>query len=395
MGKSRGKHHLIKLVRKVVEGKATAEEREFVKRYYDYFDEQAYEQADLSGERKRKLEREIWETIQARTDLTASKPRPALFKDQRLRAAAAVFALVGLAVVLYLLAGTGRRGLPVTSPTAPVADDASPGGNKALLVLASGVKIVLDSLQNGPLDTVGNARVIKINSGKIAFRSREAHPSTRSAALSYNTLSTPRGGIYQITLPDGSDVWLNASSSLRFPTEFLGKERTVYLSGEAYFEVSPNKAQPFRVMAGGMEIRDVGTHFNVMAYHDEPDILTTLVEGAVKVKKDHRSVLLSPGQQSILAREGDGTIRVQKADTGETTAWKNGYFSFHSTSIYEIMRQISRWYDVDVNFRDSVPVYLNGNIDRSVNASQVLKMLELTGELRFSIRGKSVTVEKR
>jgi transmembrane sensor len=215
--------------------------------------------------------------------------------------------------------------------------------------------------------------------------------------VQYNVLTTPKGGQYQVLLPDGTAVLLNAASSLRFPTAFTGREREVELKGEAYFDVSKNAAKPFRVKlpsaAGAERTVDVlGTSFNIMAYPDEPFIKTTLVTGAVKVSSDNASALLSPGQQALMDRKD---IKVEKANIEEAIAWKNNEFYFNNTSIYSIMRQISRWYNVEVSYKDSLNVFLNGNIRKNVNASKVFSMLELTGEVRFRTEGKKVIVSGR
>jgi ferric-dicitrate binding protein FerR (iron transport regulator) len=166
------------------------------------------------------------------------------------------------------------------------------------------------------------------------------------------------------------------------------------LTGEAYFEVVKDKDQPFKVQVGGMEVEDLGTHFNVMAYSDEPDIKTTLLEGAVKVTNGNATATLQPGQQAIITHDSDKDIRVVETDTTEAVSWKNGVFAFHSTDIYEIMKQLSRWYNVDVSYHDSLHVFLNGEISRNVKVSEVFKMLELTGELSFTIDGKKIIVRK-
>jgi ferric-dicitrate binding protein FerR (iron transport regulator) len=276
---------------------------------------------------------------------------------------------------------------------APVAEryknDVPPGGQKAVLTLANGSRIVLDSAQNGLLTRQGNTQVLKLDSGQLSYRSAKMQPG---AAVEYNVLTTPRGGQYRLTLPDGTKVWLNAASSLKFPTVFTGKSREVTLTGEAYFEVAGNKEMPFRVHAVGTTIEDIGTHFNIMAYPDEKTVKTTLLEGVVSVSSGTQSKVLKPGEQAVVSNAMPDGINVHQADLEEAVAWTNGGFYFHHTNIYEVMRQISRWYDVEVNYEDSVDVYLNGNIERDVNASEVFRMLELAGEVSFKIEGRKITV---
>jgi transmembrane sensor len=273
-------------------------------------------------------------------------------------------------------------------------NDVLPGGNKAILTLSNGTKILLGSAANGILAQQGNTKIIKLNNGQLSYNTLSLSSSDdRSEVIQYNTLTTPRGGQYNVTLPDGTQVWLNSASSLHYPTVFIGKERKVEITGEAYFEVAHNPDMPFKVSVNGTQIEVIGTHFNVNAYNDEPVMRTTLLEGSIKFTSRNDTRLLFPGQQIQVQPNGQIT-RIKDADIEQTIAWKNGTFSFHKTSIYEIMRQISRWYNVDVNFNDSLNVHLNGSIGRKVNVSEVFKMIELTGEVKFKIEGKKITVFK-
>jgi ferric-dicitrate binding protein FerR (iron transport regulator) len=255
--------------------------------------------------------------------------------------------------------------------------DLAPGRNKATLTLADGSAITLDSAD----------RVMQQGSTAIHQKNGQLQYSNQGVDVVYNTLTTPRGGQYQLTLPDGTKVWLNAASSLKFPVAFTGKQREVTLTGEAYFEVVHNEQMPFKVQVAGMVIEDLGTHFNIMAYADEAMVKTTLLEGAVSVSDGNKNVRLKPGQQTV-------GMKVQQADTDEAIAWKNGEFSFHHTSIYEVMRQVSRWYDVDISYKDSLDTYLSGNIKRSENVSAIFKMLELAGDIKLKIDNRKVSVMK-
>jgi ferric-dicitrate binding protein FerR (iron transport regulator) len=265
-------------------------------------------------------------------------------------------------------------------------NDIPPGGNKAVLTLADGSTIILDNVQNGTLAQQGNTKVIK-EDGKLAYNLT----STGINEVLYNTISTPRGGQYQVDLPDGSRVWLNAASSLHFPTAFVGKERRVEITGEAYFEVAKNKAQPFIVSVNGAEVQVLGTHFNVMAYNDENAIKTTLLEGSVKFVNGSTSSLLKPGQQSQLSENGQVKV-VSNVDVDAVTAWKNGNFDFQGEDIETVMRQLSRWYNVDVVYRNKPDELFYAEIPRNTKLSDVLKALELTGKLRFGIEGKKIIV---
>jgi ferric-dicitrate binding protein FerR (iron transport regulator) len=393
------KQQLIELVTKVLNGQATAEEKAFLEKYYDYFDRHGTQPAGLSSSERKALEDKILDHIFLEIDKRDGE-KPARIRILKVAGiAAAVAAVVAIAAVIYFQEGRGgsdsvRNGKQIVNHH--IQTDIAPGGAKAVLTLANGSQVLLDSARNGSLATQGNIRVVKLGNGQMAYKPAEGYQRAgeQQAATAYNTLSTPRGGSYQLTLPDGSRVWLNSASSLTFPVEFTARERRVTLEGEAYFEVTKNSLRPFIVQTHGLEIKDLGTRFNVMAYQDEPDARTTLVEGAVEVAKGLKNVLLKPGQQAVVGKNTSGRIVVSKADVEEAVAWKAGYFSFHRTSIYEIMRQISRWYDVDVSYQDSVGVSLNGHISRSVNASEVFRTLELTGELTFTIQGKKVIVRE-
>lgn len=274
-------------------------------------------------------------------------------------------------------------------------NDVSPGGNKAILTLADGSRIILDSANNGALAKQGNTKVLKITNGQLSYATQD---NAGPVQVLYNTISTPRGGQYMVVLPDGSKVWLNAVSSLRFPTAFIGNERKVEITGEAYFEVEKNKAMPFRVYittpgveSEGTMVEALGTSFNIMAYGDEKAINTTLLTGAVKITRGSTIGLLKPGQQSMVNTSGQMKL-VEDAEVDEAVAWKNDLFLFNNTDIPAAMRQIARWYDVDVAYQGNISGGFNGGISRKVNISQVLKMLELTEEAHFKIEGKRVIV---
>jgi ferric-dicitrate binding protein FerR (iron transport regulator) len=208
----------------------------------------------------------------------------------------------------------------------------------------------------------------------------------------YNTISTPKGGQYQVTLSDGSKVWLNAASSLRFPATFSGKERKVELTGEGYFEVAHNKKMPFHVTVNDLDVEVLGTHFNINAYADESAIKTTLLEGSVKVVKGNETKIIEPGEQASVTTSEDEINVKQQVDLEQVVAWKNGIFQFERADIESVMRQISRWYDIDVDYHGRVSEHFGGTISRDVNISDVLKMLEMTGGVNFKIDGKKVIV---
>jgi len=262
-----------------------------------------------------------------------------------------------------------------------------PGGDKAILTLADGRTINLDSAANGNLANQAGVQIRKLASGQIAYEIS----STQNEKVVWNTITTPKGGQYQLTLPDGTKVWLNAASSLRFPTAFTGKERRVEITGEGYFEVEHNAEKPFYVSVGKTEVKVLGTHFNVMAYDDEEAKQITLLEGSVLVSQASNNAKLIPGQQAKVAADINVTNDV---DLEQVVAWKNGAFVFgESMSMEEVMRQIARWYDVDVVFRHKISGHIGGSVSRNANISEVLKILELTGAVKFEIDGRKVIVE--
>ncbi len=267
----------------------------------------------------------------------------------------------------------------------PYKNDLLPGGNKAVLTLADGSTIVLDDAPNGTLTQQGNTKVLKFN-GKLAYNLMN---EDRNKIL-YNTITTPRGGQYQIELPDGSEVWLNSASSLYFPTAFFGKERRVEVTGEAYFEVAKNASRPFIVKVNGAEVRVLGTHFNVMAYNDEVALKTTLLEGKVKFVNGSINSILKPGQQSQLAKSGQ--VVVSDVDVEEVVAWKNGIFDFEGVDIQSVTRQLSRWYDVEIVYTKKIDDLFYAKIPRNTKLTDVFKALQLTGKVRFAIEGKKIIV---
>jgi transmembrane sensor len=266
--------------------------------------------------------------------------------------------------------------------------DIPPGGNKAILTLGDGSNITLDSAGNGLLASQGGTSVKQRGKGQLVY---ESGRNAESAPV-FNTVTTPRGGQFHIVLPDGTGVWLNAASSLRFPTAFTGKQRDVEITGEVYFEVAHNKQMPFVVKNGATEITVLGTHFNVMAYDDEKIMRTTLLEGAVKVKRGAREALLTPGQQARIGTATGSLGVVDDVDTEKELSWKNGYFQFENESLESIMRQVSRWYDVQVRYEgNSRGENFTGRLPRNANVSGVLKILALSG-VKFRIEDKTIIV---
>ena len=273
-----------------------------------------------------------------------------------------------------------------------------PGGNKAILTLANGKQIVLTNANNGTIAQQGAITINKTANGQIIYNglSKTGTQSAAADANDDNTITTPPGGQFTVILPDGSKVFLNAASSLTYPIAFSGNERKVQLKGEAYFEVAHNPLKPFRVVSNGQTVEVLGTHFNIDAYSDESLIKTTLLEGSVRVSKGGRIAMLKPGQQAQIANSASSLqISVSNVDTEDAVAWKSGLFVFDGDNIQHIMRMISRWYNVDVDYSGPVPDdVFGGSVSRFSNVSEVLKTLQLTGKVNFKIEGRKIIVSK-
>jgi len=322
------------------------------------------------------------------------------------RSAAAVLLLVaGAATFLYLNNRAARKEVARIIKLQP---DIQPGGTKAILTLANGKTIFLDSAANGQLSRQGNTSVVKTANGRIIY---EQNGADKGEAM-MNLMSTPKGGQYQVVLPDGTRVWLNAASSLKYPVAFVGNDRRVSISGEAYFEVAKNKQMPFFVdVDGKLTVEVIGTSFNVNAYANESKLLTTLLEGSVKVvcqalpantpslKRESGAVILMPGEQATLdagpgrsLQSGQLIGKNRHADLARVIAWKNGLFSLENSSLQEVMRQLERWYDVTVKYEGSIPeVEFKGEMDRGVRLSDFMRYMKELG-INSRIEGRSLII---
>lgn len=282
-----------------------------------------------------------------------------------------------VAAILLLLAGIAVIYRPKPAIQTPVAAEIRPGHNGAILTLSNGKRIVLDTAANGALASDNQVKVIK-KDGQLSYEGA-------AEDIVYNTVSTPKGRQWQLTLGDGTKVWLNAASSIRYPIGFPKKQRLVEVTGEAYFEVAQNPESPFIVKTPAQEIQVLGTHFNVNVYDDEPAPKTTLLEGSIKVTSAGKSLLLHPGEQA-------NDLKINKVDAANVIAWINGRFKFDNSDIKTVMRQIARWYDVEVEYKGTIPDYqFVGGTFRNNNLSEVLQVLELSG-LHFKLENRKIIV---
>jgi Fe2+-dicitrate sensor, membrane component len=382
MAQSYNRKKLVSLIRKYLAGKASQEEKQFLEAYYKVFDNNPDVLDTISRQEKEALSQEMKAAILERTS-QQHKTTPFL-KRTIIRLAVAATLLPAISIPAYYFITSSNNKQFTAAKEQPIIKEIAPGGNKAMLTLANGSVIVLDSAANGTIGAQGQARVIKLD-GQLKYES-----AGQSTALQYNTVATPKGGQYHIVLSDGTGVWLNAASSIRFPVAFTGNERVVELNGEAYFEVTKNQRRPFKVNVNGSAIEVLGTHFNVNAYNDENAIQTTLLEGKVKVVHQQTSAILQPGQQAVYTQ--DAPISVKTVDTEAAIAWKNGLFWFDNVDLRTIMRQLERWYQVEVEFKGTIPNRrFAGQVSRDAGLTQVLKILELS-KVHFTLEGNKLTV---
>lgn len=356
-----------KLIEKYLNGTCSPEEKALVERFYMREAEKRGFDGVVNWEKEKKA---AWKKIAA----AASEKHHIHIKKlwYRLAAAASVIFILSAGLHFYF-----QKQPALPEYTGGVEADISAGGNKAVLTLADGTRISLDDASTGEIARQSGIRVTKTADGKLIYdaSARSAELIGTKGSSAYNTITTPRGGQYEVILPDGTKVWLNAASSLKYPAWFRGNERRVELNGEAYFEAAHNKDVPFRVTAGAQTVEVLGTEFNINSYADELSVKTTLLKGSVKVSaiNSGASVLLKPGEQSELA---GNQITVAAVDAENAAAWKNGLFRFHNSDVKSVMRQYSRWYDVEVEFEGEVPaIRLWGEVYRTVSASKALEIL--------------------
>jgi hypothetical protein len=306
------------------------------------------------------------------------------FWPPALAAAATVLLTISVLFIYH------RAEKPSKNNTIVKRTDIKPGVNKAILTLANGHKIMLTDSTNGAIATQAGIKINKTAKGQIIYE-LPAGTATDNSIPEYNTIEAPTGGQWEVILPDKSKVWLNARSSLTYPTCFAGNERKVKLNGEAYFEITHNKKMPFRVMSKTQTVEVLGTHFDIMAYEDEQVMKTTLLEGSVKISDGNRSRILVPGEQ---AQVSNADLKVTSdVDLEDMISWKNGYFKFNE-NLESIMRKVARWYDVEISYAGNVDPSqrFGGKISRYKNLSSALKIMELTGNIHFKVEGRRVTV---
>lgn len=324
----------------------------------------------------------VWENIAA--GMTATRVR---------RISPWRFATVAASVLVLVSAGLFLYRQSMQKPAAPLAaatHDVPPGKNAAVLTLANGQQLLLDDSADGLLAKEGGTNIRKTANGQLIYEGE----GNKGETVHINRIDIPRGGQYQLTLPDGTKVWLNAATSLQYPSSFTGKDRTVQLNGEAYFEVAQNAGMPFRVTSAGQTVEVLGTRFNINCYEEEDAARTTLIDGRVRLTNDRQiSRILSPGEQCTVLPSGKMNIR--SADLEEVMAWKEGYFIWNKEPLESIMRKLARWYNIEPVYEKPLPAtVLSGIVSRSKNLSEVLEVMEMTGTVHFRIEDRKVVISR-
>jgi transmembrane sensor len=379
------KQYFIQILTKYRLGEATQEEIKFLESYYNLFDLNDDLITDENEADYLYLKDAIKAAVDARISQYEKKPVTMHSRSGWIRYAVAASILLFISVGAYFFIRNTHK---ADNFAANTYKGIVPGTNKATLTLANGTTISLDDATKGQIAKQAGVKITKTADGQIVY---QADAAGQEQAVQ-NTVTTPKGGQYKIILPDGTNVWLNAASSITYPTVFKGAEREVTLNGEGYFEVTKNKAMPFSVKSALQTIEVLGTHFNINAYADEALVKTTLLEGSVRVTSATNSILIVPGEQALINRAGNGGISKQQVNLDKEVAWKNGVFSFADEDIREVMRQVSRWYDIDVVYDGDMPTEkFFGEISRSSNLADVFRILELNN-MKFVLEGKTVKV---
>jgi transmembrane sensor len=335
------------------------------------------------------------EKIKERLQFSNQQNKGKRVRMMRYSIAASVILLAGIYFIYTLMNRNDRSAI---EPLSTNKDQLQPGGNNALLILANGDTVNLAAAKNGLIDSSSGSEVMKTADGQLSYENPEAR------ILAFHTLHTPVGGQYSLTLPDGSRVWLNSSSRLKYPVAFTGKDRIVELEGEAYFEITsltiPNNNQriPFIVKVADVSVEVLGTRFNINAYADENSIRTTLVEGRIRLEtgdeeqKTFESKILQPGEQAMVQKGNIEVKGIEAADMEEVLSWKNGVFRFRDESIESIMRQVGRWYGSEVQYEGKIEYHFNATILRGEPVARLLEVLEETGRVKFKIDGRKIMV---
>ncbi|MEN0053161.1 MAG: FecR domain-containing protein [Mucilaginibacter sp.] len=369
---------LEKLYKKYMSGAATTEERRLFEEYQDGFD-----LIDIPWEVDMGDPEQVEKQLNRNMAQGMRK-----HKQQQVLTYAASSLMILLITGLLMIRFVGQPVNPVGQLAKTRSNVIKPGSDKAILTLSNGSKIALENARQGVISIENNIAILKSKQGQVVYSNNRGTTPARGVI---NTMSTPRGGQYQLILADGTKVWLNAATSLKYPIAFTGNERVVELTGEAYFEVAHNPQKPFKVISMGQEVKVLGTHFNINAYHDNETTQTTLLEGLVMLTDKQQQVLIRPGEQAT--KLGRAPFVIKKVNINNAVAWKNGLFAFDHSSITQIMQSISLWYDVDIVYKEDVTATdLGGTISRYNNLKSVLAALQATGAIHFHVEGRRIVI---
>ena len=382
----------IELIGKLKSGIITTQERNMLEDWYLHLAKVKHLNLDYSMMEKNLIAN--WERINhnlpEQEAMKVVRPSKLI---RRISIAASIFITVGLGIYFSI-----NRSYKTNLGTQAITNEIVPGKNGATLTLANGKKIDLSNASNGILAKEAGIKITKSTDGQLIYEVSNSSSDNGSGELHYNTLTTARGEQYQVRLPDSSIVWLNAASALKYPSSFASlKDRVVELSGEAYFQVAKDKKHPFIVYSRGQEVKVLGTHFNINSYAEEPNVLTTLLEGSIEVSsfplaKNHKNkVILKPRQQ--LQSGLDRISVLNDVELENIVAWKQGYFIFNE-DLNSIMNKVARWYDVEIIYvnKPDKNLLFQGKISRSRNLSEVLKVMEYTGLVHFKVEGRRIMV---
>lgn len=373
---------LNEILSRYLDNKATPEEKEFVEKYYQYFDRID----NLLGHRLNSEANEIQDRVlhNLRQEISGKGGRTVFLKSKWIIRIAAAVLICSIGLLFYFRSKDNREQLASSDQNS--IQKIVPGTDKAFITLGDGSTVFLNDTTTGLIAKQGNAQVVKLSSGEVVYNT-----GNLDSRVFMNTLTTPKGGKFQLTLSDGTKAWLNSVSSISYPTTFTGKERNVKITGEVYFEVAKNEQLPFRVTVNDeTSIRVLGTHFNVNSYADNDYIATTLLEGSVRINNKNEEQLLKPGQQAAI---NNNAIAVRdKVDIGQVMAWKNGYFSFDNTALTEVMKQLARWYDVNIVYEGKIPeMKFWGGMSMNSSLSEALKVLE-ESKVKFRVENRNIIV---
>ncbi|GEO06012.1 iron dicitrate transporter FecR [Adhaeribacter aerolatus] len=387
------------LLNKYLAGNCTEEEKALVESWYLEWQGGEF---DLSQN-----ELELMKTQGLKKLLPSDKKKSGFSYWSSYAAAAAVFVIVLISAILFNNYSNKKPGseTALKQTAKPLKNDAAPGSNKALLTLADGTVVPLDEVRTGRIAEFSGVTIRKTADGQVVYEtSASGNNAAQATSIGFNQIATPRGGQHKIILPDGTKVWLNAASSLRYPVQFTSNTRRVELKGEGYFEVNGQKTKtgkriPFFVSTASQTVEVLGTHFNINAYSDEAAVTTTLLEGAVKVSPNlsgtkkysgaNNETVLKPGQQAILR---NNNFQVREINAEDAVAWKNGYFSFEEADLQTVMRQLSRWYDVDVVYAGEISSEtFTGKVQRNMSLAKVLDILSYA-QINFKMEGQKLII---